>query len=564
MSCARSLLTFGQSACVELFNRFTFIIFLIHLAALNSYLQVFLNLPVNRNMRTNPPVVSPSDPVFTVLSTMMKENIGAVVVVEDNRPIGIITEKDMLNRVFYAERDLNTTKAREVMSSPLVTIDSQSSIMNGLELIRENDIKRLVITDGEYLVGLTTERRLLEIVHEQYVVQNSNRINRILSDDGIKINIGYVSTFPPRQCGIATYTYDLVGAISRLFVTGPPGIIAINDKGSFYDYSSLVKFQIDRDDPDSYRIAAEKINNSEVDIINLQHEFGLFGGVWGDHIVSFLEELEKPVVTTLHTLLQEPSVSSKRVMDYILERSDFVTVMAKVGIEILENNYEILADSIRYVPHGCPNVPLISSETVKNVLGLNKRTVLSTFGLLSRGKGIEYVIKSLPKIIEEDPSILYLIIGQTHPEVRKQEGESYRQYLMDMIEELRVDENVRFVNRFVEKSELIRYLQATDIYIIPYPNKEQISSGTLLYALSTGKAIVSTPFLHAEEVMSQGVINRCEFKEPESISDSVINLLNDRTSLEEYQQRAYQYSRDMIWPNVAMKYVNVFYEALGL
>ena len=495
---------------------------------------------------------------------MMKENIGSVVVVEDNRPIGIITEKDMLNRVFHAERDLNTTKAREVMSSPLVTIDYQSSIMNGLELIRENDIKRLVITDGECLVGLTTERRLLEIVHEQYILQNSNMINRILSDDGIKINVGYVSTFPPRQCGIATYTYDLVEAVSRLYVTGPPGIIAINEKGGLYDYSSLVKFQIDSDNPESYRIAAEKINNSEVDIINLQHEFGLFGGVWGDHIVTFLEELEKPVVTTLHTLLQKPPANSKKVMDHIIERSDFVTVMAKVGIEILENNYEILADSIRYVPHGCPNVPLMDSETVKNVFGINKRNILSTFGLLSRGKGIEYVIQSLPKIIEEDPSILYLIIGQTHPEVRKQEGESYRQYLMDMIDELGVNVNVRFVNRFVEKNELIRYLQATDIYIIPYPNREQISSGTLLYALSTGKAIISTPFLQAEEVMSHGVISRCEFKDPKSISDSVINLLNDRASLEEYRQRAYQYSRNMIWPNVAMRYVNVLYEALGL
>ncbi len=515
-------------------------------------------------MRTKPPAVSPFDPVSTVLSHMMKEEIGAIIVAEDNRPIGIITEKDMLNRVFQADRDLISTKAREIMSSPLVTIDSQSSIKDGLDLIREHDIKRLVITDGEYLVGLTTERRLLEIVHEQYIIQNSTRISRVLSDDGIKINVGYVSTFPPRQCGIATYTHDLVDAISRLFVTGPSGIIALNDKGGFYDYSSLVKFQIDREDTDSFRRAAENVNNSEIDIIILEHEFGLFGGVWGDHIIAFLEELEKPLVTTLHTLLQEPGSEAKKVMDYILDRSDFVTVMAKVGIKILENKYDTLADSVRYIPHGCPNVPLLSSETVKNVIGLSRRTVLSTFGLLSKGKGIEYAIQSLPKVIEKDPSVLYLIIGQTHPEVRKHEGESYRQYLMDLIDKLGINENVRFVNRFVEKSELVRFLQATDIYIIPYPNREQISSGTLLYALSTGKAIISTPFLHAEEVMSQGAIKGCKFKDPDSISDSVIELLTDKSSHEEFQSRAYQYSRDMIWPNVAMKHVNLLYEALEL
>jgi len=535
------------------------------LAAQNSYLQVLLKLPIINNIKTKPPTVAPSDPVYIVLSHMMKENIGAVIVVEDNHPIGIITEKDMLNSVFLSERDLNTIKAREVMSSPLVTINNKSSVMNGLELLKENNIKRLVITDDEgNLVGLTTERRLLETVHEQYVIQNSRKLARNLIDDGINVKIGYVSTFPPRQCGIATYTYDLVEAISRLSVTGAPEIIAINDKGGFYDYSNLVKFQIDREDPDSYRIAAKKINNSNIDIINLQHEFGLFGGPWGDYIITFLEELEKPVVTNLHTLQQNPPVSLKNVLDNILERSDFVTVMARIGIEILENDYDIFPDSVRYIPHGCPNVPLISSETIKNILGLNNRTILSTFGLLSRGKGIEYVIQALPKIIEEDSSILYLIIGQTHPEIRKQEGESYRQYLMKLIDELGIGKNVRFVNRFVEKNELIRFLQATDIYIIPYPNKQQISSGTLLYALSTGKAIISTAFLHAEEVMSQGVINRCEFKDPESISNSVLRLLNDRTSLEKYQQLAYQYSRDMIWPNVAMKYVNVIYEALGL
>jgi glycosyltransferase involved in cell wall biosynthesis/CBS domain-containing protein len=534
------------------------------LAALNSYLRFFLNLSVNKNIRKNPPVVTPHDSAFTVLSNMIRDDIGAVIVVEENIPIGIITEKDMLNRVFHEGRELNTTKAEEIMSSPLITIDSKEPINNGLKLLKENDIKRLIITEDNYLLGLTTERRLLETLHEQYILKNSKVITRVLNDKGYKINVGYVSTFPPRQCGIATYTYDLVESISRLYATGPPIIIAINEKEDFYDYSSLVKFQIDRDELDSYTRVAREINNSNIDIINIQHEFGLFGGLFGDNIVKFLEEIKKPVVTNLHTIPQDPSPVLKNVLNDIIKESDFVTIMAEIGRNVLENNYEISIDSIRYVPHGCPNVPFISSNTVKNILGLNNRNILSTFGLLSQGKGIEYVIKALPSIIEFDPNILYLIIGETHPEVRKHEGESYRLYLRDLIGQLGVNDNVKFVNRFLDKNELIKYLQSTDIYIIPYPNKDQISSGTLLYALSTGKAIISTPFLHAKEIISQGIINECEFKDPVSISDSVVRLLKDRNLLEEYQQLAYQYSRDMIWANVAMKYINVLYEALNL
>ncbi len=238
--------------------------------------------------------------------------------------------------------------------------------------------------------------------------------------------------------------------------------------------------------------------------------------------------------------------------------------MAKVGIGILEQLYDTFADNVRYIPHGCPNVPFVSTEAVKKGLGLEDRIVLSTFGLISSGKGIEYAIRAIPKIVEAEPRALYLIIGETHPEVRKHEGETYRQHLLDTVEELGMEDNVRFVNRFLEKRELIRFLQATDIYIIPYPNRDQISSGTLLYALSTGKAIVSTPFLHAEEVMSEGAAMRCEFKDPKSLAEAVKSLLQFDYVHEQYQNRAYNYSRPMIWPNVAMMYVNLFCETLGL
>ena len=341
-------------------------------------------------------------------------------------------------------------------------------------------------------------------------------------------------------------------------------VVAINDKGSYYNYGSEVEFQIDREDVGSYKEAAEYLNDSDIDVINLQHEFGLFGGVWGEHVLALLEGLEKPIITTLHTVLLNPEQEARRVLEGILQNSDFVIVMARVGLKILEQLYNTLADKVRYIPHGCPNVPFISSKTVKSRLGLENRTILSTFGLLSRGKGIEYAIQALPPIVKEKPQILYLIIGETHPEVRKHEGEIYRKNLIDLVESLGLEKNVRFLNRFLPKDELIKYLQATDIYIIPYPNREQISSGTMLYALSTGKAIVSTPFLHAQEVISEGCAIECEFRDPSSITDCIRTLVRFEDVHGRLEERAYDYSRGMIWPNVAMKYVNLFYGTLGM
>jgi glycosyltransferase involved in cell wall biosynthesis len=298
--------------------------------------------------------------------------------------------------------------------------------------------------------------------------------------------------------------------------------------------------------------------------LNLQHEFGLFGGIWGDYLIDFLEEIKKPVITTLHTILETPNKDAERVMKEVLRLSHRIVVIARIGSRILEQTYDTIPDKVRHIPHGCPNVPLVSSNTVKNVLGYKNKNILSTFGLLSRGKGIEYAIKALPGIVKKDPNILYLIIGQTHPEVRKHEGESYRQSLIDLVKSLGVEDNVRFINRFLSKDELIRFLQATDIYILPYPNPEQISSGTMLYALCTGKAIVTTPFLHAQEVIAQGAAFDCNFRDPESITWSVNALLSSKQLHESFKRRAYEYTRDMIWPNVAMRYVNLFYESIGI
>ncbi len=537
---------------------------MIFMGALNSYSDAFLRLPVTSNMKADPPQSSPESSISNVVEIMMSEDTGAVVIVEESRSVGIITEKDILRRVVKTAKDFEETLAKDVMTNPVITIEAERPISDALEMLRENNIRRLVITEAGALIGLTTERRLLEVVNEQYRMNSLSRLTRVMLDESAKLRVAYISTFPPRECGIATYTNDLVDAISRLYVTKSPTIVAINDRGGYYNYPSLVGFQIDREEVDSYIEAAEYINRSDIDIVNLQHEYGLFGGIWGEYILTFLERVEKPVVTTLHTVLPEPGPDAHRVLEGILRLSEHVTVMARVGIGILEELYFTFGDKVQYIPHGCVNVPFISSVPVKKGLGLEGRVVLSTFGLISRGKGIEYAIRALPLIVKEEPRVLYLVIGETHPEVRKHEGESYRQSLLDLVGDLGIDGNVRFVNRFLEKSELISYLQATDIYILPYPNKDQISSGTLLYALSTGKAIVSTPFLHAEEVMSEGAAMRCEFRDPESIADSVINLLQFGDVHDKIERRAYQYSREMIWPNVGMRYVNLFHKTLGL
>jgi glycosyltransferase involved in cell wall biosynthesis len=251
-------------------------------------------------------------------------------------------------------------------------------------------------------------------------------------------------------------------------------------------------------------------------------------------------------------------------MDKFIEQCDFLTVIANTGIKILENNYGCIPEKVIHVPHGVPNIPFVKSEVYRRRLGLRKRIILSTFGLINRGKGLEFAIRALPPLVKDYPEILYLIIGETHPEIRKSEGESYRKELLELVDSLGLENNVRFENRFLRKNELIRYLKATDVYLIPYTNKNQISSGTLAYALSTGKAIVSTPFLHAKEVISVKCAVECDFRDPNSLYHCIKTLLNDKDLRKGYEERAYQYSRNMIWPKIAMQHVNLFYKALGL
>jgi glycosyltransferase involved in cell wall biosynthesis/CBS domain-containing protein len=531
-----------------------------------SYLKEVLSIPVETNMRPAPVTISPTSTVSLVMDLMARENVGSIVVVENQQPIGIVTEKDILQRAIKPGKNLDLTVVKEIMSKPLVTIEAEQTLADALEMLHRHNIRRLIVTKNGAFVGLTTERRLLEIAYGQYLVRDSMPHVPVSDYDVHRIRIAYVSTYPPRECGIATYTNHLVEATSTycLHAVKPPMVVAVNERGGYYDYEIRVKCHIDANDFQSYDRAAQYINDSDVDVVNLQHEYGIFGGEWGDYVTEFLQRVKKPVVTTLHTVLEEPEPAAKKVLEGVLDNSDLVVVMAKVGIAILEQQYGSFADRIRFIPHGCPNVPHLETAMTKQGLGLKDRLVLSTFGLLSRGKGIEYAIESLPQILKENPETLYLIIGETHPEVRKSEGETYRQNLLDLVESLGLEKNVRFVNRFLAENELINYLQATDIYVVPYPNREQISSGTLSYALSTGKAIVTTPFLHAEEAISSGAALECAFKDPQSIAERVNLLLGDHQIHRRLSRMAYEYSRRMIWPNVAMSYVNTFYETLGL
>jgi glycosyltransferase involved in cell wall biosynthesis len=385
------------------------------------------------------------------------------------------------------------------------------------------------------------------------------------------LKIAYLSSYTPRECGIATFTEDLTKSIDALNVFEPSAIIGINDLGSTYNYGKEVVMQIDANDERTYHQVADQINDSDFDLVNVQHEFGLFGGDWGDYLLTFLKKLSKPSITTMHTTLlpgsmvfQSPEsiAAHNKVVKGIARYSSAITVMTKMAANILRKNYGVPEDKIRIIPHGTPTIPSMPIELAKEVLCLNGRIVLSTFGLLSRDKGIHNAIESLPELVKEWPDILYLIIGATHPQVRLRVGEKYRNRLVRLVKRLKLENNVKFHNRFLTQVELIQYLQATDVYICPYVNVDQLSSGTVTYALGAGKAIVSTPFYYATEVLADGRGLLCKFKSPKSITESIRQLLENPEKRASIEKLAYEYGQEMTWPKVASKYASLFKEVI--
>lgn len=367
----------------------------------------------------------------------------------------------------------------------------------------------------------------------------------------------FLTTYPPKKCGIAVYTKDLVDALNIHNDSVSSSVIAVNEKNASYSYDEKVRWQIRQESEEDYIKAAEEVNSSDINVVNIQHEFGIFGGEWGSYILSFIEALKKPVVTTLHTLQLDLELGGQKVLNEILSKSSAIVVMPNAAIGLLAE-LGVPFKKINVIPHGCPTIPFVDSNSVKPLIGLKNRTVLCTFGLISRGKGIEYAIQALPRIVAKHPEVIYLIIGETHPVVKSNEGETYREMLLEQIEELGLENHVAFQNRFLSRAELNKYLQATDIYITPYIGWNQISSGTLTNALAAGRAVISTPYRHAKEVLSNGRGVFCDFKNSASIAESIEKLLSNESLKREIEKKAYEYSRNFIWSKVAERYTRLF------
>ncbi len=376
----------------------------------------------------------------------------------------------------------------------------------------------------------------------------------------------FLGNFPPRECGIATFTRDLTYAMNRKFNPKLKSrIVALNEEGSFYNYNNKVIMQFNKDNIEEYIDYAKKINRlKNIKIVCIQHEFGIFGGEYGNYIIPFLETIEKPVAITFHSVLPDPDPIRKRIVHHICSKCDAIIVMAKKAVEILKEDYGVDGDKIHVVYHGIPNAPFQNSEISKKNLNLSGKIVLSTFGLLSRGKGQEYMIEALPKLVEKYPNILYLIIGETHPNIRREEGESYRNELMKKVKKLKLENNVKFYNKYLPQQEIINYLLATDIYVCTNLDPNQIVSGTLSYAMGCGKAVVSTPIIYAKEILAEnrGVVVKS--KNPKSYADAIDEILSDKEYKESLEGNAYTFSRAMVWSNVAAHYLSIFNQIVSL
>ncbi|MBU2576491.1 MAG: glycosyltransferase [Nanoarchaeota archaeon] len=378
--------------------------------------------------------------------------------------------------------------------------------------------------------------------------------------------ICFLGTYPPKECGIATFTRDLSQAMTEKFEPEIDfRIIALNDDANIYNYDKKVMMEINKDDIDDYISKAKEINeNEDIRLICIQHEFGIFGGDYGNHLIPFLELLKKPVVVAFHSVLPNPNKVLKRIVQSLCEKSSATVVMAKKGIDILKRDYGVDEKKLFFIPHGIPNVTFVSPDLSKKRINFENRVILSTFGLLSRGKGIEYMIRALPKLVKKYPNLIYLIIGETHPVVRREEGESYRKELMKEIEKLGIKKNVKFFNKFLSLQEIIEYLSATDIYVCTNLDKNQIVSGTLSYAMGCGRVVVSTPIKYAKEFLSRdrGVV--VKEKDPDSYAKKIDSLLSDPEHKQLIERNAYAYSRSMTWQNVAMSYRKLFNKVLKL
>jgi len=375
------------------------------------------------------------------------------------------------------------------------------------------------------------------------------------------LKIIYLSSFPPRECGIATFTRDLTGALDNLFETVIDSRIAAmnTDAVSRYHYSREVILQLDPYCEQDFISTAEKINKTDdIKLVNIQHEFGLFGGKYGSYILSFLDALKKPSMVTFHSVLPFPNPELHNVVRLIAEKSSALIAMTNRSKEILIDDYGIDEKKVSVILHGIHSAPYSPGAKSKSVLGFSKKTILLTFGLLSRGKGIEYVLESLPQVVKACPNLMYIVLGVTHPNVLKEEGENYRNSLIQKVRELKLSSHVSFYNEYVTLDKLLQFLRAADIYISTSLDPNQAVSGTLSYALGSGRPVISTPFAQAREIITPQSGLLVNFKDPASYAEALLNLLKDPTRREQLGKNAYFRTRHMTWDNVALEYSKLF------
>jgi glycosyltransferase involved in cell wall biosynthesis len=405
------------------------------------------------------------------------------------------------------------------------------------------------------------------------------------------LRAAFVGTYPPRQCGIATFTQDLASAVeatrpefarkqeslrsaelargtSWTTSAGPrhaagarPGvvdIVAVDYEPR--DFPAEVQFRLDPDRPGDYLAAADRVNRAAYDVISIQHEFGIYGGRDGERIVDLLDELEIPAVTTLHTVLAHPSDHQRSVIGRIAAASSRLVVLSNAAAGLLTEVYGIDRGQIRVIPHGVPDLPFVDPETVKPLVGLSGRPTVLSFGLLGPGKGYELAIRAMSEVVRQAPDTCYVILGATHPELRRHEGEAYRLGLQQLVRERQLEGHVRFIDAYVDLAMLGRWLQAADIFVTPYPGAEQAVSGTLAYALGSGKAIVSTPYAYARELLADGRGRLVPFGDSAALGREIADLLTDGPTRDEARRRAYAYGRRMTWPRVGQAYRALFHE----
>ena len=383
------------------------------------------------------------------------------------------------------------------------------------------------------------------------------------------MKIAYISTYPPRECGIATFNQNLMRAINANFPSRKNNpleggfVVALNDSENLheYEYPEEVKYIIRQNHQKDYIRAANYINTSVADVCIMEHEFGIYGGESGIYILPLLNRLEKPLISILHTILKEPSYVQRIIIREIAEQSSKVIVMSKRAVEFLTTIYDIPADKIQIIEHGVPDVEAPIDNPIKNLSQFKNHRVLLTFGLISRNKGLETVVQALPKIVEKHPDVMYVVLGNTHPGVIKNSGEEYRDHLKSLASQLGVSKNLSFINKFVTEEELVDYLTACEIYVTPYLNEAQITSGTLSYAVGAGAAVVSTPYWHAQELLDHKRGRLFDFKDTEALADIVIELLDQDRLLTELKENAYEYGLHLRWPVTGAEFIKVAQES---